>query len=188
MPVVRERQVLLTIPDTTQMGVQVSVHESFVEQVSVEQDVRIAVDAFPDRPLFGKVHKIAVLPDAQNRWLNPDLKVYKTMIAIEGQHGWLRPGLSARAEIIIATLDDVVYVPVQAVRRQDGSAVVFVRTVTGSERREVELGLASDICVEIKSGLKEGETVFLQIPETESRAAGASKSDEEPDESASERA
>ena len=47
------------------------------------------VDAYPKEQLTGSVERIAVLPDAQNRWLNPDLKVYSTKINIDGEYDWL---------------------------------------------------------------------------------------------------
>jgi len=53
-----------------------------------------------------------VLPDSQNRWLNPDLKVYLTTITIDGTHDWVKPGMSAKVEILVDRLADVVYVPV----------------------------------------------------------------------------
>ena len=86
----RERQVLLTIPDTTVMAVRVQVHESFVKKVKPGQPARIRVDAYPNEQLTGEVYRIAVLPDAQNRWLNPDLKVYSTNIHIDGEYDWLK--------------------------------------------------------------------------------------------------
>jgi multidrug efflux pump subunit AcrA (membrane-fusion protein) len=124
------------------------------------------VDAFPDEVLTGEVTKVGVLPDSQNRWMNPDLKVYLTTIAIDGTHDWVKPGMSSKAEILVNHLDDVVYVPVQAISPSNGKQVCHVARGFGSERREVEIGQFNDEFIEVKSGLKEGERVLLRQPES----------------------
>lgn len=58
---VRLRQTILTIPDMTQMGVHVNVHESQVKKVKVGQPVLVKVDAEPGKVLEGRV---AELPSA----------------------------------------------------------------------------------------------------------------------------
>src|ERR1019366_7671090 len=73
---VRERQAIITIPDMTRMSVNVKIHESYIKKIKKSQKARITVDAFPDTVLEGEVTKLGVLPDSQNRYMNPDLKVY----------------------------------------------------------------------------------------------------------------
>lgn len=165
---VRERQVIITIPDTTQMTVDVKVHESYVKQVEKGQMARVTVDAFPDITLTGEVFKIGVLPDSQNRWMNPDLKVYSTSILIDGQYDWLKPGMSAEGEIAIETLTDVLMIPLQAVVQENGETVVYLAN-KGMERRPVETGSFNTTYIEIKSGLEEGDVVALRAPASSSR-------------------
>ncbi len=161
---VRERQVIITIPDMVALALKVKVHESVVQQVKAGQRVRIRVDAFPNAVLTGVVHQIAPLPDTANRWMNPDLKVYVTTIHIDEAPDWLRPGMSAEAEILIERLEDVVQVPIQAVAVRDDRQVCFVRNVLGVEQRPVETGAMGTAMVEIKSGLEAGESVLLRAP------------------------
>ncbi len=161
---VRERQAILTIPDLRRMAVKANIHESAVQRVAPGQRARIAVDAFPDERLAGTVSKVAVVADSANAFLNPDLKVYPATITIDGSHGWLRPGMSAEVEILVDRLEDVVYVPVQAVRRAGDRRVVYVAGGGRPERREVEVGAFSDSFIEIVSGLREGEPVLLLPP------------------------
>lgn len=161
---VRERQVIITIPDMVALALKVKVHESVVQQVKPGQRVRIRVDAFPNALLTGVVHQIAPLPDTANRWMNPDLKVYATTIYIDEAPDWLRPGMSAEAEILIERIEDVIQVPIQAVAVRDDRQVCFVRTVLGVEQRPVETGAMGTAMVEIKSGLEAGESVLLRAP------------------------
>ena len=162
---VRERQAIITIPDMTRMSVNVKIHESYIKKVHRGQKARITVDAFPDDVLSGEVTKVAVLPDSQNRWMNPDLKVYLTTITIDGTHEWVKPGMSAKAEILVDKLSDCVYVPVQAVSADNGKQICYVERGFKSERREIVAGEFNDEFIEIKNGLKEGERVLLRPPD-----------------------
>jgi len=161
---VRERQVIVEIPDIAQMAVEVTVHESAVDKVKKGLPARITVDAFPDLQLEGKVLKVALMPDQQSRWMNPDLKVYNTEVSIIGNHPSLKPGMSAKAEIIVNRLQNVLSVPIQAVTTYKDQRVCYVLASTRSEMRVVETGEFNDKFIEIRSGLKEGERVLLRPP------------------------
>jgi multidrug resistance efflux pump len=169
---VRERQAIITIPDMTHMAVKVKIHESYIKKIKKGQKARVTVDAFPDKTLTGEVTKVGVLPDSQNRWMNPDLKVYLTTIAIDGTQDWVKPGMSAKVEILVNRLDDCIYVPVQAVS-PDGDRQVCYLAGLQPERREVEIGEFNDEFIQIKSGLKQGERVLLRLPDgVETQKAG----------------
>ena len=171
---VRERQSILTIPDMREMAVKVNIHESAVQRVAVGQSVKVSVDAFPDEQLTGVVTKVAVVADSANSFMNPDLKVYPTTIKIDGTHDWLRPGMSAEIDILVQSLEDVIYVPIQAVTYHDDKRVVYVSKRGRTERREIEVGTFSDSYIEIVSGLTEGEEVLLLPPQQSlNNASGA---------------
>jgi HlyD family secretion protein len=160
---VRERQPLITIPDMNQMAVRVKIHESYIQKVQKGLKAVVQADAFPDRKLSAEVTKVALLPDSQNRWVNPDLKVYQTMVSIEGGHEWLKPGMSAKVEILVKHLTNVVYIPLQSVSEMGGKHFCYVADVR-VEMREVEVGSFNDEFIEIKHGLEEGEDVLLRAP------------------------
>jgi len=162
---VRERQAIITIPDLSRMSVNVKIHESYIKKVKKGLKARITVDAFPDEVLTGEITKVGVLPDSQNRWMSPDLKVYLTTITIDGTHEWVKPGMSAKVEILVNKLEDVVYVPLQAVSPDNGKQICFVAGGFKPERREVQIGEFTDEFIEIKNGLKEGEQVLLRLPD-----------------------
>ena len=154
---VRERQSIITIPDMTHMAVKLKIHESHIKKVKKGLKARIQVDAFPNEKLDGEVLKVGVLPDSQDRWMNPDMKVYVTSVAVEGMHEWLKPGMSAKVEILVQELPDVIYVPIQAIVPMKGKQYCFVANGGAPEERGVEVGEFNDEFIEIKRGLKEGE-------------------------------
>ena len=179
---VREQQPIITIPDMSRMIVKVRIHETYIKKIKKGQQVRIIADAFPDNTLEGEVTKVGVLPDSQMRWNDPDNKVYLTTIAINNAADWLKPGMSTRSEILVKTLPDVVYVPMQAVTPIGGKQFCFVAKGGGQEQREVELGEFNDEFIEIKKGIAVGENICLRAPpsvEKDSSAPG-SKPDSAP--------
>jgi multidrug resistance efflux pump len=162
---VRERQTIITIPDMNKMSVNVKIHESYIKKIKKGQKARITVDAFPDQVLTGEITKVGVLPDSQNRWMNPDLKVYLTTVTIDGTHDWVKPGMSSKVEILVNHLDDVVYVPVQAITPIDDRQYCYVMGSFGPDRRQVEVGEFNDEFIEVKKGVKKGDLVLLRPPE-----------------------
>ncbi|MBN1443282.1 MAG: HlyD family efflux transporter periplasmic adaptor subunit [Planctomycetes bacterium] len=163
---VRENQQLMELPNVSVMAVDMQVHESWIDQVREGLPALINIDALPNLNLRGRVTKVGLLPDQVNRWLNPNLKVYKTEISIDESQdtSLVRPGMTAKVQIVITKLENVVYVPVQSVTTIDKKQVCYV--LTGSEflPREVQGGLYNDSFIEIVSGLEEGETIQLNAP------------------------
>jgi HlyD family secretion protein len=172
-----ERQAILTIPDTTRMGVKLGIHESHIQKIAKGQKARIKADAFPDDILEGEVTKVGVLPDSRNRWMNPDMKLYPCTIAIKGTRPWLKPGMSAKIEILVKQIPECVYVPMQAVSVRDGKQVVYLGD-GGRKEREIQAGEFNDEFIEIRSGLEAGDVVLLRAPDSEKSADSTAKPDE----------
>jgi HlyD family secretion protein len=161
---VRERELIMTVTNAAEKDVDVKVHETNVDKVRVGQQVKIVVDAQPDKVFVGKVQKIAPLPDPQSFFGNPDLKVYTTSVSIENVSEQIKPGMSARVEIIIAQLKDVLSIPVQSVANREGGKVCFVMTPNGPREQLIRTGAFNDRFVEVTEGLQEGQKVLLNPP------------------------
>lgn len=162
---VREHQLLISLPDTSEMTVVVSVHESSIDKVRVGQPAEVVIDALGERSFLGKVTFIAPLPDTQNQWLNPDLKIYRCEITLGGDTAMLRPGMSASTEIVIDEINDAIAVPIHAVRRRGDHYFCYVKGPDGKPLiEEVKVGLHNDQHVAVNEGLKEGDEVYLAEP------------------------
>jgi HlyD family secretion protein len=162
---VRFRQTILTIPDMSQMGVKVNVHESQVKKVHIGQRALVRVDAEPGKLLEGKVAELAILPDSSSSRYTPNLKVYPATIHIDGFHPWLKPGMNAKVEIIINLLADVLYVPVQSIEVDgDDHHFCYVSKGGGLERRSIVTGQFNEEFIEVRDGLVHGEDVALSLP------------------------
>ena len=152
---VRERQVILQLPDLTKMRADVEVHEAKVDKIRPGMKAKIRVQG---REFTGEVTSVANRPESN--WFST-AKKYVVQVTIDGTTEQLRPGFTAEVEIVVADLASVISVPVAAVIEQSGEFVCAVRTEEGFERRSVEIGLSNDQLVEVKQGLSPGDRVFL---------------------------
>ncbi len=152
---VRERQVILQLPDLSAMRADVEVHEAKVDKIRPGMKAKIRVQG---REFTGEVTAVSNRPETN--WFST-AKKYIVQVTIDGNTEQLRPGFTAEVEIVVADLENVMSVPVAAVIQQKGEFVCAVRREDGFERRPVEIGLSNDKVVEIKSGLKPGDTLFL---------------------------
>lgn len=160
---VYERQSLISLPDTSTMKVVLRVHEAKIESLKLGLPAIVEIEAHSGRQFTGKVSKIGVLADSQNRWMNPNLKEYQTEIQLDGEYTELKPGITALVEIQITELINVLSVPVQSIFSKEGKYYVFVDDHGKANPTEIQVGLSSNEYVEVKQGLKEGQKIYLAI-------------------------
>jgi len=161
---VRKRQELITLPDTSEMKVDIKIHESQISKVKKGQTTFIVLDQQPDQRYKGIVSKVAPLPDSASFFSDPNLKEYATEILITDTLPDLKPGVSARAEIVITNIPNTLKVPIQSVTTVDGKQVVFKQTMGGADARPVKVGLFNTKFIEVLDGVDAGDAILLAPP------------------------
>jgi HlyD family secretion protein len=152
---VREKQSLVRLPDLSQMQVKVTIHESKVEQLRSGMRARVSVQG---RELQGTVTSVANQPEALS-FSMANVKTYATVVKIDGEQKDLKPGMTAEVEILIADLENVIAVPVQAIVEEHGKFLCLVKGEV--EPRQVQIGLSNTTKIEIVKGLYAGDQVLL---------------------------
>lgn len=160
---VREGQKILAVIDLKQLAVSTRVPEAVVSTVRPGQAVRVRIDAFPDRPLTGKVTHVSPVASAAD-WKAADVKLYPVTIAFEEVPAGLKPMMSAEVRIVTAERKGVVRVPIRAVVGAGRDRVCFVKAGAEVVERKVVLGAADATFVEVAGGLKEGDLVLTDPP------------------------
>lgn len=166
---VHERQTLLSLPDTSEMMATVRVHEAKTDKLQIGQSVVVKVEGMPGQRFTGKVSKIAVVADSQNRWLNPDLKEYETEITLDPTDAPLKPGVTAYCEILVETVEDKLAVPVQTVYTKGGQRYVFQETAREPKPVAIALGAVGTEWAEVTRGLTGGEQILLTFADEHKR-------------------
>ena len=152
---------IATVPDLTHMQVTAFVREVDLHRVRVGLIAKIAIEAYPDLRLQGRIQHIGSL--AENVVDSP-WKFFPVTLGLESSDERLRPGMSARVEFELRRADDVVRVPADAVFRRGDRQVVFLRRGGAVVEHEVALGIENETHVEIRAGVVDGDELLLETP------------------------
>lgn len=153
---------LIDLPDLSQMKVKININEVDISKVRKDMDAEIRPDAYSDSVFSGHVLTIANL--AVNKERNSTIKVFPVEVLVDRADANLLPGLTVSCRIIVDRIDDVDYIPIEAVHTEGDKSYVFRSTATGYERTEVETGATNTDYIIITSGLRKGDHVALVDP------------------------
>jgi RND family efflux transporter MFP subunit len=156
---VREGQLLLRVYDLKQLTVATRIAKGLIEYVRVAQSARMTADAFPARPLTGKVLQVDSVADSQS-FLRDGKVMFRVRLSLAGDLSNMQPWMSTQVNIVTAERQHVIRVPPQAILHAGTERLCYVRTARGVEERPVVTGLANDRFVEIREGLQAGDELL----------------------------
>jgi len=138
-----------------------TVDQADISKVLKNQNSSIILDAYPDQNLNSHISYIS-FTSAQSSTGT----VYVVEMPIEASGSAdlnrYRIGMNGDASIVLNQKDNVLAVPLSALRETNNKDYVKVKTGPNSaEDREVKTGLETDTQVEVLSGLKEGDQVVV---------------------------
>ncbi|MDO5308040.1 MAG: HlyD family efflux transporter periplasmic adaptor subunit [Planctomycetia bacterium] len=153
---VYQRQVLIRLPDKTQMQVKTMINESNISAVKTGMPAKISFDSIPNRVIEGEVVKVNLYPEIV--WMS-SAKDYVTLVKIKEDVEELRSGLTAQVRIIADEQTDVLMVPVQCVTEYGKKTYCITYTDGKWGYKEVLLGASNEKQVIVLGGLEEGDVV-----------------------------
>ena len=146
---------LFILTDLSSLWVIAEVNEEHLSKLRAGMPVRVFVQAYPDRPFYGKIAKLGESLDAATRTL-------MVRVALANKDGLLKPEMYAATEIELGGSQAAPFIPQEAIQEVRGQNVVFVRRDSGSfEVRPVGVGRSLNGSVEISRGLREGEQIAI---------------------------
>ena len=153
--------------DMSEYVFEMSVDELDVLNVKEGLAVRIEADAFSGQTFTGKVTNVSLVSSSQN-----GVSTYPVTVTLDDTWSLL-PGMNVDGYIILGESKDTLIVSADALMRgnqvyvKDDTVTEKVGVVpAGFRAAEVETGLSNEDYVEIKSGVSEGDVVYL--PDTSS--------------------
>ena len=153
---------MAVIYDMSSLECELSVDELDIKNVEINQSVIITSDAVEGKRYNGKVTNVSV-----NGTTSGGVTTYPVTIEILDFDEDLLPGMNIDVEIITSKATDVLAVSVSAVNR---GGIVYVKgkktdendtAPDGFKSVKVETGVYNNQYIEIKSGLKEGDIVYV---------------------------
>lgn len=152
------------VVDTTNLVVDASLSQVDGEQVKNGASAVVRFDAFPELELPAKVVSIGAMTRSGYRpSYRRDIPI---RLKLEKTDEKVIPNLSAHADIVLDAEDNALVLPRECVFQNGDKAFALVETPMGWEKRTVELGLASNTEVAVQSGLKAGDKLAAELPET----------------------
>jgi HlyD family secretion protein len=168
--------VIMTVADMSRLLAEVEVSEVDVVSVELDQTAEVVVEALgEDHPQVGHVVEIATSgrKDASQGTIR-----FLVKIALDDPDPALRPAMTAKVDILTATSEDALSIPVQAVVRRkldadgeelhgiaakelDETDVVYLVADGEASVRKVTTGVADVLWVEITEGLNDGDEVIV---------------------------
>lgn len=116
-----------SILEGEEMNLTIAVDELDVVEVEVGQKVTITVDALGDAQMEGEVYKIAPVGTSSG-----GVTTYDVELAFEAAGTGVRSGMNATGEIIVASKEDALYVPVEALMTIGNDTYVMVESSLGA--------------------------------------------------------
>jgi len=157
---VRERQTIIRLPDMHNMQVDVKIKEAQVALVKKNMGAIVRIDSLKNLELDGRVSHVNAYPEGTSFYDRYN-KEYAATIKILDPPAVIRPGLTAKVDILIERIPDVVQAPVQAVLRRRDSHFCYVKRDNEWSRQPVEIGPNNAKFVVIKRGLSVGDIVAM---------------------------
>lgn len=151
---VSANQRMFEIADDSVLVVRVRVSELDVVRLAPGRPVDIRLDAYPDRPIGGRVRRIFPSADAASRLVPVEVQLGRLPRGVAAL-----PGFLARVEFGLEGRRGVLAVPAAAVGVADGQPFVYVVSADTLSRRVVETGMTASGWVEVTRGLARGERV-----------------------------
>ncbi len=153
---------IMTLGDMESVYFEGRVDETDIGMVTEGMKSRIKVDAFRDTSFPGKVIKISPLGEEEENVIG-----FETRVSLDEEAAVLRAQMTANAEIIIETREDILLVKESAIS-YDESRNPFVQLYDPEEETmmrkvPIEAGLSNGTLTEVVSGLKDGDKVVIQV-------------------------
>ena len=166
---------LATIYDLSELSFDMDIDELDINNIKNGQEVNVQADAFNNKVFKGKITNVSLVAANSNGVTNYPVTVTLT------DTGELLPGMNVDAYVILANVENAVAIPADALQRGN---VVYVlntsptiksgnyntdgitdrvknRVPDGFTAINVETGISNANYIEIKSGLQEGDEVYV---------------------------
>ena len=132
---------------------EAQVPETDISSVSSGKPVTVTVDAYPGQKFEGRVAKVYPTASTSSR-------TFRVRVEVPNTSGRLRPGLFAQGSVAAETRQGIV-VPKDAVVSDGENDVVYTVENNVAKKHTVEVGIQTDTTAEIRSGVRDGDTVIV---------------------------
>lgn len=158
--------IVATLPDLTKMLSRCYVNEVDIRLIKIGQEVRIGIDAFPEKQLTGKITNIANVGESLPFG---GAKVFEVEVVINEADIDLKPGMTTSNEIIVQHSDKILALPLECLHSTgDSVSYVYLKNGLKTTKNEIRVGQSNSNKIIVEIGLSEGDQVLLNVPSNSS--------------------
>lgn len=152
-------QVLMSVANLDKMQIYLMVDESDIGQIKQGQNVEFTVDAYPTETFKGIVTLIGRSATTTN-----NVNYYTVYVDVENSEGKLLPTMTARANVIVDEMDNVLTVANKCLHTEDGQQYVLVYDKKNNTSRKVPVKvlLVGTDRTAVEADLQEGEELVVK--------------------------
>lgn len=156
----------MRVVDPGSMIINAAINQTDVEHIRVGAKAFIRFDAFPDLELPGHVYSVAAMPRSNMSSARASyVKEIPVRIKLDRMDPRVIPDLSVSVDVLLEQEQASAIAPLASIfRDENAKPYVMVKSIDGWQKRAVELGLASNSHVAVRSGLRPGEVVAEDKP------------------------
>ncbi len=154
-----QSKMMLEIADISQKKIEIFISEADRALVGSHEDVKFWIESSPDKEYAGRILKVDDSPQEVER-----VSQFHAEIEILDMNVDFTLGISVIVEITVGEAKKAISVPVEAIFYDKTDRFVYIQKGKRYEKRPVETGVSGVDRVEVKKGLKENETVYLDNP------------------------
>lgn len=169
----------MQVVDPSDMVLQTQVNQADIHLLRVGQTADIRLDAYPDRTWRGRVESVAAMAGAGSDMPGRGrggsgnyVRNVAVAINILDSDPVIIPDLSASADVVLETQEDVVLAPREALNQTGEDWYVWLMGGKDQkpERRTVEVSSWSDTHVAVSAGIREGDKLAVgHVEETKEK-------------------
>ena len=124
---------LMQMADLSEVQIRALIDETDIGKIRPGMTATVSVAAYPNQPFPGEVVKIE--PQAV---VEQNVTMFAVLVAIDNRDGLLMPGMNAEVDVSIARSENVVTIPVMALRtNRDISSTAGILGITDEQLREL---------------------------------------------------
>jgi RND family efflux transporter MFP subunit len=148
-----------SLMDYSVMTIEVNLPEKYINEVHIDQPVKIMNYTIPDDTLQGVVKELSPAISSATR-------TFKGVISVNNPEMKLRPGMFAKADIVLDRHEGVIVIPKEViVSNQRGKSVFVVDNGTAVEKR-ISIGFDNQTQAEVINGLQANDRLVIKGFET----------------------
>ena len=156
-----QNPVIATLPDLSVLASETYVEEIYISKIKIGDSVRVYIDALKNQLKVGVISNISNVGQEMSGF---ESKVFKVIIRISSDNKRIKPAMTTNNEIIVSKEPNVLVIPRAALFSDGPEQFVYLKEFGGVSTRKVECGNQNEKFVVIKSGLKEGDKILLNKP------------------------